>query len=249
MTVAKKNDSVISICIQEPAEDGSTMDLGAIKGDELRFLHQAFITDTINQALEVTNADVRLYYIDNDDRKRLVEIVTKYLKKKLSGKKATAFKNSFKSIKLPQEHWGVRIEQVFKECFDRGYKNVLVVGSRTPTVLASKMKTALSMLKKGDAVFGPTPEGRYYGIGMSKKYSISLSKYDWKSPTIYSEVSDAFSKEGLDWSEMEIWYCVEGPDELELMVRDINQYRFEGDDETARETEIVLERILAKLGG
>jgi len=249
MTSPKKNDSVIAICIQEPAEDGSTMDLGAIQGDELRFLHQAFITDTITQALEVTNADVRLYYIDNDDRKRLVVIITNYLKKKLSGKKSTALKNNFKSFKLPRESWGIRVEQVFKECFDSGYKHVLVVGSRTPTVLASKMKTALGMLKKGDAVFGPTPEGRYYGIGMSKKYSISLSKYDWKSPTIYSQVSDAFTKEGLAWSEMEIWYCVEGSEELELMVRDINQWRFEGDDKTARETEIVMERILAKLEG
>jgi len=76
MAPAKKNDSVIAICIQEPSEDGSTMELGAIKGDELRFLHQAFITDSITQALEVPSVDVRLYFIDNDDRKRLVTIVT-----------------------------------------------------------------------------------------------------------------------------------------------------------------------------
>jgi glycosyltransferase A (GT-A) superfamily protein (DUF2064 family) len=249
MAPAKKNDSVIAICIQEPSEDGSTMELGAIKGDELRFLHQAFITDSITQALEVPSVDVRLYYIDNDDRKRLVTIITNYLKKKLTGNKATAFKSNFKAVKLSKERWGKRVEKVFEECFNSGYKHVLVVGSRTPTVLASKMKTALNMLKKGDAVFGPTPEGRYYAIGMSKKYSVSLSKYDWKSPTIYSEVSDAFTNEGLAWAEMEIWYCVEGSDELELMVRDINQWRFEGDDEIARETEIVLERIFAKLGG
>jgi hypothetical protein len=31
------------------------------------------------------------------------------------------------------------------------------------------------------------------------------------------------------------------------MARDINQYRFEGDEHTARETELVMERILAKL--
>ncbi len=248
MSPAKKNDSVIAICIQEPSEDGSTMEFGAIKGDELRFLHQAFITDTIIQALEVPSADVRLYYIDNDERKRLVTIITNYLKKKLTGPKATAFKCNFKSHKLPKNRWGVRVEQVFNECFDSGYKHVLVVGSRTPTVLSSKMKTAINMLRKGDAVFGPTPEGRYYVIGMSKKYSVNLSEYDWKSPTIYSEVSDAFTKEGLAWSEMEIWYCVEGSEELELMIRDINQWRFEGDDEIARETELVLERIFTKLG-
>ena len=65
MPSKKKNETVITICIQEPFEDGSSMDFGpAIQGDELRFLHQAFITDTINNAFEVPGADVRLYYID-----------------------------------------------------------------------------------------------------------------------------------------------------------------------------------------
>ena len=32
------------------------------------------------------------------------------------------------------------------------------------------------------------------------------------------------------------------------MARDINQYRYERDETTARETEIVMERLLTKLG-
>jgi hypothetical protein len=31
------------------------------------------------------------------------------------------------------------------------------------------------------------------------------------------------------------------------MVRDINQWRFEGDEKTARETEIVMERLLSRM--
>ncbi|MBU8932840.1 MAG: DUF2064 domain-containing protein [candidate division Zixibacteria bacterium] len=248
MTTAKKNKTVIAICIQEPSEDGSSMDLGAIQGDELRFLHQAFITDTIGHALETPGCDVQLYYIDQPDRRRLVEIVTAYISKKLSGKEATAFKKRFQSFKLKKDSWGVRLKSVFSNCFKAGYEQVLVIGSRTPTVHAPKLKMAIKMLSKGDAVFGPTPEGRYYVIGMSKGTKIDLAEFDWKSPTIYSSVSETFSTKGLAWSELEIWYCVESPDELELMVRDINQYRFEGDDTSARETEVVMERILAKLG-
>jgi hypothetical protein len=60
-------------------------------------------------------------------------------------------------------------------------------------------------------------------------------------------VANEFTEDGLRWSELEIWYCVEHTDELEIMARDINQYRFEGDEDTAHETEIVMERILAKL--
>ncbi len=108
------------------------------------------------------------------------------------------------------------------------------------------MRAALRMLEDSDAVFGPTPDGRYYTIGMSGSYHIKLSDFDWKSPTFYSEVASAFTGQ-LSWSELEIWYAVESPEELDLLARDINQYRFEQDDESARETELVMERLIAKL--
>ncbi len=247
MPPKKQNDSVIAICVQEPFEDGSCMDFGIIQGDNLRFLHQAFITDTITHSLDVGRADVRLYYINSPDRKRLVEIIIGYLKNKVSGRQAQSFATRFKTMELEKERWGIRIEKVFKDCFTCGYKHVLVIGSRTPTIRPSWFNTAFKMLGKSDAIFGPTPEGRYYVIGMSEAYRISLAEFDWKSPTIYSEVADAFTKKRLAWSELEIWYAVETPDDLELMVRDINQFRFEGDETTARETELVMERILAKL--
>jgi glycosyltransferase A (GT-A) superfamily protein (DUF2064 family) len=248
MPPKKKNDSVIAICIQEPFEDGSSMEFGpAIQGDELRYLHQAFITDTINNALEVNKADVRLYYIDQPERLRLVQIITDYITGKLKGKKVEDFRNRFSDYKMEKERWGLRIEKVFLDCFKAGYKNVLLIGSRTPTITSQKMKTAIKMLKASDVVFGPTPEGRYYIIGKSGSYKIKLADFDWKSPSIYSEVVEAFTKNGLKWSELEIWYAVETPEELEMMARDINQYRFEGDEKTAHETEIVMERILAKL--
>ena len=60
MTPAKKKGTVIAICIQEPAEDGSSMDFGPLKGDDIRFLHQAFITDTITNAFAIPDVDVFL---------------------------------------------------------------------------------------------------------------------------------------------------------------------------------------------
>jgi len=247
MTPKKKNKSVIAICIQEPFEDGSSMDFGAIKGDEIRFLHQAFITDTINSAFEIDDTDVRLYYIGSAARKRLVEIVIEYLKNKASGKKTDNLNDRFKEVEMKKNRWGIRIEEVFEDCFKNGYNHVLVIGSRTPTITPTMMKTALKMLSESQAVFGPTPDGRYYAIGMSDNYHIKLSDFDWKSPSIYSEVADAFSKKKLVWSELEIWYAVEASEDLEIMVRDINQFRFEGNEIIALETEKVIERILARL--
>ncbi len=248
MPQTKKNSSVIAVCIQEPFEDGSSMDLGAIRGDDLRFLHQGFITDTVNQALRVEDVDVRLCYIDDPDRLKFVRIVLDYIKKKAEDTDAKPLGERFTDVMGPNERWGLRVDRAFRECFEAGYENVLVVGSRTPTISPDMMRRALRRLKQSDAVFGPTPEGRYYIIGMTGAPKIDLSAFDWTSPSIYSEVADAFVAEGLAWSEQEIWYAVERSDDIEIMVRDINQFRFEEDDLTARETEIVMERLLAKLG-
>ncbi len=248
MSEKEKNNSVIAICIQEPSEDGSNMDFGEIKGDDLRFIHQAFITDSICSALSVPSADTRLYYIEKPDRKRLVDIVTEYLgKKKCSGDLSKRFQEDFSTHSMEFERWGIRMEKIFEDCFAQGYKNVLLIGSRTPTITSTKIKAALRMLEQSDAVFGPTPDGRYYSIGMSGSYRIKLSDFDWKSGAIYSEVAGAFTEQGLSWSELEIWYAVESAEELELMARDINQFRFEGDETSGRETELVMERLISKL--
>lgn len=78
-----KTKTVIAICIQEQKEDGSLMDFGPISGENVQFLHQAFITDTIISASGINNTDIRLYYIDNSEREKLIKIVTDYLAKRL----------------------------------------------------------------------------------------------------------------------------------------------------------------------
>lgn len=236
--------SVIAVCIQEPLEDGSTMDLGPIKGADLSKLHLGFVKDTVSHALKVYEADTRLYYIDSASRRRFVDSVLEHTGNGFLAKRAKGFTHHG----MKKQRWGLRIEKVFSECFAAGYKNVLVIGSRTPTISTGMIERALRVLRESDAVFGPTPEGRYYIIGMTGAPKIDLSAFDWKSPSIYSEVATRFTELSLAWSELEIWYTVESPEELELMVRDINQYRFEDDDFTARETERIMERLLEKLG-
>lgn len=247
MPPKKKNRSVIAVCIQEPQEDGSQMEFGPIKGDDLAFLHQGFITDTIRHALAVKEADTRVYSVGSKDRCRFMQIVLEYVEKTYTGGEAD-LQAKLSHHELEKERWGIRIEKVLDDCFSQGYEDVLVIGSRTPTVSTTMMMRALGMLQESDAVFGPTPEGRYYVIGMHDEAKIRLSKFDWTSPSIYSDVANAFTEAGLAWSELEIWYTVESSEELEIMVRDINQFRFEDDEFTARETEYVMERLLSKLG-
>ncbi len=241
---SKKNDTVLALCIQEISEDGSELNIGDnFSIEDVRYLHQAFVADTLVNILGINSTDVHLFYGDFPGTKKSVTTILDYLRTKLKGKKSSNLINELKITSLPAERWGIKIEKVFKKCFDDGYKHVLLVGSRTPTLKESSIKTAIKLLQKSDAAFGPTVEGRYYLIGLSGGYHVELSAHDWRSPNIYSEVVGCFREQGLTWSELELWYAVEHPEDLEYLVRDINQYRLEGDEISARETEMVLQRV------
>ncbi len=245
MPPKKMNQSVLALCIQEVIEDGSELNIGDnFNSEEIDFLHHAFIADSIINMFDLTLTDFRLFYADIPRTKKSIDTIINYLADKLKGKKARLLIDGLKISPLPPERWGIKMQTVFKKGFDDGYKHVLLFGSRTPTLKADKLKLALKLLKKSDAVFGPTVEGRYYLIGMTDKCHVDLSAFNWRSPKIFSEVSNHFRDQGLSWSEMELWYAVEHNEDLEYLVRDINQFRLEGDEISAKETEMVLGRIL-----
>jgi hypothetical protein len=249
MAAKSRNKSALIICIQETKEDGSSMDLGGhLTGDDVMFLHQAFIADTINNALSLPRVDIKLFYSPNPQTEKSISTIINYLKGKLKGRKKAALDSDrFEVRVLSPGRWGLKMDESFKRCFDRNYKKVVFVGSRTPTLTHEKITNALKVLDRKDVVFGPTVEGRYYMIGFAGSYHIPLAEFDWRASNIYSQVASHIDNMGLSWEETEIWYAVEHPEDLEYLARDINQFRLTGDEDTARETEKVLERILSRL--
>lgn len=225
------------------------MNLGnQLSEEDVLYLHQAFIADSINNALMLPNVDIKLYYSPIPQTRKAVETILRYLRGRLKGKERTALESSrFQVEELGPGRWGWKMDESFRRCFDQGYSKVVFIGSRTPTLTQEMIAGAFDILDAKDVVFGPTVEGRYYMIGFAKNYQIALADFDWRSPNIYSEVASFIDKLGLSWQENDIWYAVEHPEDVEYLARDINHFRLTGDEETARETEKVLERILSRL--
>jgi hypothetical protein len=246
MAAQKKNSIALIICIQETAEDGSSMHLGnQLSTDDVSYLHQAFIADSINNALRLSKVDIKLYFSPKSKTRQSVETILKYMKGRLKGKRRAVLDSErFEVGELSPGRWGLKMDESFRHCFDQGYEMVLFIGSRTPTLTHEMINSAIKILKKKDVVFGPTVEGRYYMIGFAHDYHIKLADFDWKAANIYSRVAAHIEELGLSWQETEIWYAVEHPEDMEYLARDINHFRITGDEETARETEKVLERIL-----
>ncbi len=246
MSPRPKNKNALIICVQEVAEDGSSMDLGnQVTGSDVNKLHQAFIADSISNALSLQRTDVKLYFSPIPETEQSIETIVGYLKTKFKGRKrALLDSDRFEAAQLNPGRWGLKMDEAFRRCFDNGYQRVLFIGSRTPTLTHDMLARAATVLAKKDVVIGPTVEGRYYLIGFSGGYRVPLAQFDWKQPNIYSQVSSSIDDLGLSWEEIELWYAVEHPEDVEYLARDINHFRMIGDEETARETEVALERLL-----
>lgn len=245
----KPPKTVIAICVQEISEDGSNLELDSRFNDKhVRFLSQSFTADTLVSALSAPDVAVRLFFSSNPDTVASVKTILAYLRSREGNEKLSGIDNgNFKEVELPAKRWGIKMEEAFKSCFDEGFDRVIFLGSRSPTVKVDMLVQAIRELESHDAVFGPTVEGRYYLLGMNGKYHTSMAQFDWTLPSLYSDVSSAMTRMGIDWTEMPIWYVVEHPEDLEYLVRDINQFRVEGDEVTAHETEKALQRIFPEL--
>jgi len=247
-SAGKYANTVIAICVQETTEDGSNLDLdGRFDERQLELLSQSFTADTLVSALSVPGASVRLFYGSGEKTASSVEKIVSYVQRRLEKERGEAVDSRlFLDVELPPDRWGVKMETAIKDCFSEGFEKVIFLGSRAPTLTTKLIMQAIDELDNYDAVFGPTVEGRYYLMGMKGRYHTSLSQFDWSEPTIYSDVSNTLTAEGLHWTELEMWYVVEHPEDLEYLVRDINQFRMTGDETTAHETELTLSRLLSE---
>jgi glycosyltransferase A (GT-A) superfamily protein (DUF2064 family) len=110
------------------------------------------------------------------------------------------------------------------------------------------IENAFKVLKKKDIVFGPTLEGSYYLLGMRRLVPEVFSQIDWSNPDeIYRNVVEVAQADRLNWEEIELWYDLRQPGDLEFLVRDINAFRIGGDETSAKATEAVLETLFQKL--
>jgi hypothetical protein len=83
---------------------------------------------------------------------------------------------------------------------------------------------------------------------MKEYYPEWFEKIDWADDTkSYSQMTTVSDENGYNWKEMELWYDLRQPEDLEFLVRDINHFRLVGDERSAVRTEQVLGEILKQL--
>jgi uncharacterized protein len=239
-----KSDNVICILAKCPNPGGVKPKLEEyLGGKEASFLARAFLLDTMATALRVPRSEIDLAFCPLESLAEFQDIVYLFANEETDKKLSRLSQNI---ILVPQSgrDLGEKLTNLSREFFEnKGAKRVLFICSDNPVLDPLLLKAAFVLLKKTNAVLGPTFDGGFYLMGVSGHYPQVYKDIVWGGNTTYRQITEKLDSESLKWQELEISYDVDGPDELEQLYCDIETLRLTGKDFICCHTEKCLANL------
>lgn len=93
----------------------------------------------------------------------------------------------FSKYKQEGANLGKRMKHAFKQAFESGYKQVVIIGSDCPGITKEIIEDAFAKLRTHDLIIGPSKDGGYYLLGMRKLYSGLFSDVSWSTHLVLEQ--------------------------------------------------------------
>jgi rSAM/selenodomain-associated transferase 1 len=117
------------------------------------------------------------------------------------------------------ETLGERLDAVMTECLDRGFTQVLAIGSDSPDLPDAHLDRAFDALDDADVdvVLGPTEDGGYYLIGWKQPWPSIVREVQMSTPSVLADTLVIAERDGVEVALAPSWYDVDEPDDLERL--------------------------------
>jgi rSAM/selenodomain-associated transferase 1 len=179
-----------------------------LTADEAATLHGSFVLDT----LERTKAAVTRLKLQAD----------RYLA--CAPSSALAFfrimeeRQAVILIEQEGEDLGVRMNRIYQTLFQRGYQQVLIVGTDVPSLPLDYYRQALDQLERHDVVVGPALDGGYYMIGLKKVLPALFHGVPWSTDRVLAITREKAIGLGLTISLLPEWRDVDTIEDLRVLI-------------------------------
>jgi rSAM/selenodomain-associated transferase 1 len=130
-------------------------------------LHLAFLQDTLEK-VKLLNIDGYLYVV---------------------GESNFHFENFFPIFEQNGVDLGSRLLNAFELQFKR-YDRIVVIGTDSPDLPSECIQEAFESLQNHDAVIGPTDDGGYYLLGLSKMIPAVFENIPWSTNEVFQRTVD-----------------------------------------------------------
>lgn len=99
---------------------------------------------------------------------------------------------------------GERMSVAFQKAFEDGYENVVIIGSDCADITSRHIKDAFHALNTNDAVIGPSKDGGYYLLGVSKYTPDIFKGISWSTQEVFEQTVSRFEHLGLSYSVLDV---------------------------------------------
>ena len=94
---------------------------------------------------------------------------------------------------------GVKMHHAFAWGFQKGYKEICIIGSDCYELQTSNIQQAFEALAKHDVVLGPTLDGGYYLLGMKKMHATLFHNKSWSTEQVLPATIEDLKQNGLSY--------------------------------------------------
>ena len=85
------------------------------------------------------------------------------------------------------EDLGIRMQNAFKNSFDKDYEKVMIIGSDLYDLTPNIIEDAFTKLNTNDVVIGPAEDGGYYLLGMNVLQPHIFQNKEWGTSSVRKE--------------------------------------------------------------
>ena len=112
---------------------------------------------------------------------------------------------------------GDALADAFRTHLEEGFGKVVLIGSDNPTLPAEIVARAADALAHSDLAIGPSADGGYYLIGMSRPHLGVFERITWSTSVVLGETLERARELGLSVELLPEWYDVDTADDLDRL--------------------------------
>ncbi len=173
--------------------------------DQIAALYTAFVRDVLAR-VESIDVDRRVIAFDPPDAESEVRAL-------FGGGKA-----QWQFVPQMQDDLGVRMCEALVQELDAGASAAVLIGTDIPSLPAHHITQAFDLLRAKDVVLGPSTDGGYYLVGVSKYTPEIFENVEWSTPSVLSQTIDRVQRAGNTLGLVPPWFDVDTPEELDLLL-------------------------------
>lgn len=109
-----------------------------------------------------------------------------------------------------------------------GAIRAVLIGSDSPALPLDTLDRAFEALDSSDVVLGPSEDGGYYLVGVSRQVPAMFTGVQWSSPHVFEQTVALLEQSNLKWSALSASYDVDTIHDLTRLRDELSGYT--GDD-------------------